>query len=135
MCSGVFFLSFILSGILCASCTSVAISFPMLGKFSTLIPSNNLLRPLLSFFWDPINQMLVCLIVFQRSLRLYSILSLFYLYSVPQQLFPSFCLPAHLLAHHSSASIILLLIPSIVFLILVIVLFDIVFSLVLPDSC
>ena len=96
MCSGVFFLSFILSGILCASCTSVAISFPMLGKFSTLIPSNNLLRPLLSFFWDPINQMLVCLIVFQRSLRLYSILSLFYLYSVPQQLFPSFCLPAHL---------------------------------------
>ena len=40
MCLGVFLLGFILPGTLCTSWTWVAISFPMLGKFSTIISSN-----------------------------------------------------------------------------------------------
>ena len=40
MCLGMFLLGFILYGIICASWTQVAISFPMLGKFSTIISSN-----------------------------------------------------------------------------------------------
>ena len=35
-----FLLRFTLNGTLCASWTWVAISFPMLGKFSTIISSN-----------------------------------------------------------------------------------------------
>ena len=40
MCLIVFLLGFILYGTPCASWTWVAISFPMLGKFSTIISSN-----------------------------------------------------------------------------------------------
>ena len=40
VCLGVFLLGFILYGTRCASQTWVAISFPMLGKFSTIISSN-----------------------------------------------------------------------------------------------
>ena len=40
MSLGVFLLGFILPGTLCASLTWVAISFPMLGKFLTIISSN-----------------------------------------------------------------------------------------------
>ena len=40
ICLGVFLLGFILPGTLSASWTWVAISFPMLGKFSTIISSN-----------------------------------------------------------------------------------------------
>ena len=79
------------------------------------------LRPFLFFFWDPYNRMLVCLMLSQKSLRLSSIL--FILYSL-------FCLVAvisTILSSNSlirsSASVILLLIPSSVFLISVIVLF------------
>ena len=41
----------------------------------------------------PIMQMLVCLMLFQRSLRLSSF---FFLYSILWQLFPPFCPPGHL---------------------------------------
>ena len=40
MCLGMFLLGFILYGTLCTSWTWVAISFPMLGKFSAIISSN-----------------------------------------------------------------------------------------------
>ena len=40
MCLGVFLLGFILYRTRCASWTWVAISFPTLGKFSTIISSN-----------------------------------------------------------------------------------------------
>ena len=40
MCLDVFLLGFILPGTLCASWTSLTISFPLLGKFSAIISSN-----------------------------------------------------------------------------------------------
>ena len=56
VCLGVFLLGFILYGILCASWTWVAISFPMLGKFSTIISSNIFSGSFSLFsFWDPYN--------------------------------------------------------------------------------
>ena len=91
-----FLLGFILYGTLCASWTWVAISFPMLGKFLTIISSNIFSDP---FFFSsssgpPIIQMLMQLMLSQRSLRLSPIPFIFFLYSSPRQLFPSFCLPA-----------------------------------------
>ena len=52
----------------------------------------------LFFFWDPypIIWMLVCLILSQRSRRLFSVIfSFFLLYSALQKLFPPFYLPVH----------------------------------------
>ena len=97
MCLGVFLLGFILYGTLCASWTWLTISFSMLRKFSIIISSKNFSCP---FFFSsssgtPIIQMLVCLILSQRSLRLSSVFSFFLLYSALQKLFPPFYLPAH----------------------------------------
>ena len=76
MCRDVFLLGFVLYGTLPASWTWLTISFSMLGKFSTIIS-----RKIFSdnFFFSsssetPIIQMLVCLILSQRSLRLSSAL-------------------------------------------------------------
>ena len=57
MCLGVFLLGFILYGTLCTSWTWVAISFPMLRKFLTIICLNIFSDPffLLFFFWHPYN--------------------------------------------------------------------------------
>ena len=46
MCFGMFLLGFILYGTLCASWTWLTISFPILGKFSTIISSNIFSIPL-----------------------------------------------------------------------------------------
>uniref|UniRef100_A0A8C6CBZ5 Uncharacterized protein n=1 Tax=Monodon monoceros TaxID=40151 RepID=A0A8C6CBZ5_MONMO len=123
ICLIVFLLGFILYGTLCASWTWVAISFPMLGKFLTIICSNIFSHPfsLSSLSGTPIMPMLLKLILSQRSLRLSSFLFI---------LFSLFCFAAvnsTILSSRSlicsSVSVILLLIPSSVFFILVIVLF------------
>ena len=76
MCLGVFHLGFILFGILCISWAWMFISFPIFGKFSTIISLN-------SFSWSfflssssgsPIIRMLGHLTLSQRSLRLSSFL-------------------------------------------------------------
>ena len=70
MCLSVFLLGFILYGTLCASWTWVAISFPVLGKFSTIISSNVFSGPfsLSSPSGTPIMRMLLCLMLSQRPL-------------------------------------------------------------------
>ena len=71
MCLCVFLLGFILPGTLCASWILLTISFPMLGKFSTVISSDIFSGPLsFSSCGTPIMWMLVCLMLSQRSLRL-----------------------------------------------------------------
>ena len=82
MCLGMFFLGFILPGTLCSSWTWVAIFFPMLWKFSTIISSNIFLGPfsLSSPFGIPIMQMLVHLMLSQWSLRLSSLLFILFFF-------------------------------------------------------
>ena len=76
MCLGVFHLGFILFGTLWVSWTWMIISFPILGKFSTIISSSLFSW---SFFLSsssgtPMIQMLGHLTLSQRSLRLSSFL-------------------------------------------------------------
>ena len=78
MCLGAFLFGFILYGILWVSWTWVVISFPILGNFSTLISSNIFSYSFSLHFGTPIIQMLVHLILSQRSLRLSSILFIFF---------------------------------------------------------
>ena len=119
MCFSLFLLGFILYGTLCF--LNLIISFPMLGKFFTIISSNIFSDPFsYSSFGTHIIQMLVCLMLFQRSLRLCSILfilfSLFYFAAVISTIL--------FLAHLSILlSVILLLIPPRVFLISGIIVF------------
>ena len=76
MCLVVFLLGFFLPGTLCPSWTWVAISFPVLAKFSSIISSNifSVHFSLSSPSGTPIMPMLVCLILSQGSLRLSSFL-------------------------------------------------------------
>ena len=119
MCFSLFLPVFILYGTLCF--LDLTISFLMLGKFFTIISSNIFSDPFsFSSSGTHIIQMLVCLMLSQRSLRLCSILfilfSLFYFTAVISTIL--------FLAHLSILlSVILLLIPPSVFLISVIVMF------------
>ena len=119
MCIGVFCLGFFLLGTLWVSLTWVAISFPILGKFSTIIYSSIFSWPLFlsSPSRTPMFQMLGHLTLSQRSLRLSSFLILFFLSAS----FISTILSSTSLIL-SSASVIPLLVPSRVLLISVIAL-------------
>ena len=125
MCLGVFLFEFACMGLFLDYWTWVAISFPMLEKFLTIVSSNIFLCPLFfsSFSGTPVIQMLVHLKLFQCFLRLLSFLLilsfsfLFYCASVISTILSSSSLI------HSSDSNILILIPSRVFLISLIVLF------------
>ena len=97
MCLGVFCLGFILFGILWVSWTWMTISFPILGKFSTLISSSILSW---SFFLSsssgtPMIRMLERLSLSWRSLRLSSFLLNRFSFSSLIHLF----LPFYLLFH------------------------------------
>ena len=113
MCLNKFLLGLILYGTLCASWTCVTVSFPMLGNFSAIISSNIFTGPfcLSSPSGTHIMQMLVHLMLSQRSFKLFSLLFI---------LFSLFCSTAVISTTlssssfiHSSASFILLLIPLI----------------------
>ena len=109
MCLGVFLLGVIVPGMLCASWTWLTISSPMFGKFSAIISLNIFSGPFFSPSGTPILQMLVCLMS-QRSLRLSSFL--FILFSI----FCSAAVMSTILSSRSlirsSASVVLLSIPS-----------------------
>ena len=99
MCLRMFHLGFILFGTLWVSWTWVAISFPILGKFSIIISSSIFLWPffLSSSSGTPMIQMLGLLTLSQRSLRLSSfLLILFSFFPLCFIFFPPFNLPPHL---------------------------------------
>ena len=83
MCLGVFCLGFILFGTLCTSWTWVAVSFPILGKFSTMISSSIFSCPFFrSSSVTPMIRMLGHLTLSQRSLRLSSFLLILFYFSL-----------------------------------------------------
>ena len=122
MCVRVFHLGFILFGTLWVSWTWVAISFPILRTFSTIISSSIASWPffLSSSSGTPVIRMLGLLTLSQRSLRLSSFLLI--IFSSLFHLFPPFYLLPHL---SYLLPVILLLVPPRVLLIAVIALFNV----------
>ena len=112
MCLVMLLLGFILYGILCTFWTSLTISFPILGKFSIIISSNIFSVPFFFSFSSgtPIIQMLMCLMLSQWSLRLSSILFILFSLFCTVGVISSISSSRSLI--RSSASVILLLIPS-----------------------
>ena len=97
MCLGVFHLGFMLFGTLMVSWTWVAISFPILGKFSTTISSSIFSWPffLSSSCGTLMIRMLGHLSLSQRSVRLSSFLLIFFPFTSCLHLFLPFCLLPH----------------------------------------
>ena len=115
MCLGVFHLGFILFGNLCVSWTWVIISFPILGKFSTIISSRIFSW---SFFLSsssgtPIIQMLEYFILSWRSLRLSSFLLIRFPFFLSDSFISTILSSISLIL--SSVSVILLFVTSRVF--------------------
>ena len=83
MSLGMFLLEFVLLR-LCASWMWVTISFLILGMFLTVISSNIFWPPFPLYYSSgtPITQMLVCLMLFQRSLGLFSFLFIIIIFSL-----------------------------------------------------
>ena len=116
MCLGLFHLGFILFGTLWVSWTWVIISFPILGKFSTIISS--------IFSWSfflssssgtPIIPMLERFILSWRSLRLSSFILISFPFFFSDSFISTILSSTSLIL--SSASVILLFVASRVFLI------------------
>ena len=84
-CLGVFLMGFILPGTLCSSWTWLTISFPMFGKFSAIISSNDFSAPLFlsSLPVTPIMWILVHLMLSQRSVNSVQLLSWVQLFATP----------------------------------------------------
>ena len=115
MCLGVFRHGFILFGTLWVSWTWVAISFPILGKFTTIISSSIFSW---SFFLSsssgtPMIQMLGHLTLSQRSLRLSSFLLIRFSFFLSDSFISTILSSTSLILF--PASVILLLVPSRVF--------------------
>ena len=123
MCLGVFCLGFILFETLWVSWTWVIISFPILGKFSTIISSRIFSC---SFFLSsssgtPMIQTLGCLTLLQRSLMLSSFLFILFSFFLSASFISTVLSSTSLIL--SSASVILLLVPCRLPLVSVIALF------------
>ena len=114
MCLMMFHLGFILFGILWVSWTWEAISFLILGKFSTIISSSISSWPFfLSSSGTPTIQVLGHLTLSQGSLRLSSFLLIHFSFFLSASFIPTTLSSTSLIL--SSASVILLLGPSSVF--------------------
>ena len=101
MCLGVFLFQFILYGTLWGSWTWVVISFPMLGKFFTII-SSTIFSCSFFFFWDPYNWNVDAFTIVPEVSEtiLNSLLFFFFSLFFSLALFLSLCLPSlHGMAH------------------------------------
>ena len=97
VCLSMFLLGLILYGTLCIPWTWVSFFFSKLGQFSSIISSNIFSGPFSLLLLGPaIMEMLLHLMLSERSLWLSSSLFNFSLYSILQQRFLPLCLPANL---------------------------------------
>ena len=108
---------------LCAPLDLMSVSFPRLGKFSVIISSDMFSAPFSVSSHCGFPVMLVRLILSQGSLRLSSVLFILFTLFCSSAVISTILSSSSLI--HSSASDILLLIPSKVFLISVIMLFSV----------
>ena len=129
MCLGVDLLGLILLGNLYASWIWISVSFPRFSKFSVIISSNNFFCLLFSL-WDPYNENIIIFDDVAEFPKLILILhNIFFLSCAQLGHFPLLCPPSCLFV-----LVLLLLIPSSVFLTSFIVFSDWVFHISLRVS-